>query len=682
MSVRRGVLLSLLGVSALKLNSLTLCCGVLAAVISLAPVPSRAGDAPAWMHTAAAAPLPKAEPKDEAVVIYSENITIVESATKIRKIERRAYKILRPEGREYGIASAYYGSNQKITGIHGWCIPAQGKDYEVKDRDAVEMSLSGVEYSELVTDTKEKRLKIPAADPGNVVGYEIEWEEHPYLLQDWWYFEWALDVPLREARYTLQLPPGWEYKAKWLNHAEVAPSSAGPNQWQWVVTDIGAIHPERAMPPQRGFAGQMLISLFPPGVSEKRGFDTWDDMGKWDAALTQGRRDPSAEMKQKVGELTANSPNSLAKMQAIGTFVQHDIRYVAIELGIGGWQPHSAAEVFAHRYGDCKDKATLTSAMLKEIGVDSYYIIINTRRGAVTPQSPPQPYWFNHAILAVRLPDDLKDPSLLAVYTHPRLGRMLIFDPTDDLTPFGHLRGPLQSNYGLLVTPEGGDLLKMPELSPNYNGIRREAKFTLNQGGTLSGDVVETYLGDDAARERAFQETVDTEHKRIERIETTLSHSLGTFQITKASVGNQKLADRPFQYLFTFTADNYARSAGPLLLVRPHVLGSWLSDIMETKEPRKYPVEFRSPEKDADIYEITLPQGFVVDELPSPVDADYTFASYHSKTEAKGNVLTYTRTMEIKELSVPVDKLEQLKSFYRVIAGDERNTAVLKPTGK
>ena len=57
-------------------------------------------------------------------------------------------------------------------------------------------------------------------------------------------------------------------------------------------------------------------------------------------------------------------------------------------------------------------------------------------------------------------------------------------------------------------------------------------------------------------------------------------------------------------------------------------------------------------------------------------------ATYHSKTEAKGNALTYTRTMEIKELSVPVEKLEQLKSFYRVIVGDERNTAVLKPAGK
>lgn len=74
-----------------------------------------------------------------------------------------------------------------------------------------------------------------------------------------------------------------------------------------------------------------------------------------------------------------------------------------------------------------------------------------------------------------------------------------------------------------------------------------------------------------------------------------------------------------------------------------------------------------------------LPTGYTVDDLPPPVDADFSFASYHSKTEAKGNVIEYTRTFELKELSVPVSKAEELKKFYRMIASDERNTAVLKP---
>jgi len=76
---------------------------------------------------------------------------------------------------------------------------------------------------------------------------------------------------------------------------------------------------------------------------------------------------------------------------------------------------------------------------------------------------------------------------------------------------------------------------------------------------------------------------------------------------------------------------------------------------------------------------MALPAGYEVDDLPPPVNADYSFASYHSKTEASGNTLKYTRTFEVKELTVPVSKAEDLKKLYRVIASDERNTAVLKP---
>ena len=109
------------------------------------------------------------------------------------------------------------------------------------------------------------------------------------------------------------------------------------------------------------------------------------------------------------------------------------------------------------------------------------------------------------------------------------------------------------------------------------------------------------------------------------------------------------------------------------------MFGSKARGTLETKEPRRFPIEFEGPVQDTDNFEIVLPPGYAVDELPPPVDADFTFASYHSRTEVKDNVIGYTRTFEVKELSVPVSKAEELKKFYRIIASDERNTAVLKP---
>jgi hypothetical protein len=115
------------------------------------------------------------------------------------------------------------------------------------------------------------------------------------------------------------------------------------------------------------------------------------------------------------------------------------------------------------------------------------------------------------------------------------------------------------------------------------------------------------------------------------------------------------------------------------MLVRPRLIGSKARDLLESKEPRKYPVEFPGPERDTDTFEIAIPPGYEVDDLPPPVNADYSFATYHSKTEISGNTLKYTRTFEVKELSVPLSKVDDLKKLYRIIAGDERNTAVLKP---
>ncbi len=638
-----------------------------------------AADAPAWMHAAATAPLPPHDEKTDAVTVYSEDITVVLSESKIRTIERRAYKILRPGGRDFGIAYAEFDSNRKISGMKAWCIPAQGKDYEVKEKEALDVSLAGVEFSELISDVKDRFLRIPAAEPGNVVGYEVETETRPYILQEWWNFQNR--TPVKEARYSLQLPSGWEYKATWINHPEVQPTPAGANQWQWVVTDVPAIREEDDMPPWAGIAGQMIVSFFPPGGSGKRGFENWNEMGRWENTLFQGQRDPSPEIKQKVAELTASAPTTLAKMQAIAAFVQKDIRYVAIELGIGGWQPHPARDIYSHRYGDCKDKATLMSAMLKEIGVESYYLDINARRGGVTPTTPPQMYWFNHEILGIRLPDSVSDSSLMAIYNHPKLGRILIFDPTSEVTPFGQLEGALQDNYGLLVTEGGGDLIQVPQLAPSSSGNRRMAKLQLSPEGTLSGDVTEIRQGDNAASQRYALRAATKNADRIKPIETLLSRSLGTFQITSATVGNLDVHDQPFEYIYSFTAEKYGKSAGNLLLVRPRVIGNWSSDVLEKKEPRKYPVEFDGPLTNVDSIEIKLPAGYEVDELPAAADAEYSFGSYHSKCEVKEDELVYRRALVVKELSVPVDKLAQLKTFYRIIAGDERSTAVLKPKG-
>jgi hypothetical protein len=230
--------------------------------------------------------------------------------------------------------------------------------------------------------------------------------------------------------------------------------------------------------------------------------------------------------------------------------------------------------------------------------------------------------------------------------------------------------------------PEGGELVELPKQAPAMNSIERAATLSLDPNGTLKGEVIERRLGDRASSERERLRAVTKDADRIKPIEDLLAGSLSLFRITKASITNLNQTDQPFGFDYTFEAQNYAKDAGGLLLVRPRVLGIKTSGLLETKEPRKFAIEFEGPSRDTDTFDITLPTGLAVDDVPAPVDADFGFASYHSKTEVKGNVIHYSRTFEVKELTVPVAKADELKKFYRIIAGDERNTVVLKATAK
>jgi len=636
-------------------------------------LPAARADAPDWLQAAAAtaASLPKYPPETKEVeLLRDETITIQVNGEIVWHL-RMACKILRTSGCSKGAFVAHYNKDSKITSFKGWTLPATGKVYEVKDKDAVDFA--DVE-AESYSDLHFKVLEAPAAQPGNIVAFEVEEKEHPELLQDEWDFQSL--TPVVVSRFTLALPAGWEYKAQWVNFAETQPQRQGENNWQWELHNIPGIAVEDEMPPQESLEGRMVIDYFPsdPALRQKT-FDSWNDLARWYMQLSSDRRNDSPEITAKVKELTANAATTLDKLKALAAWVQQDIRYYAIEIGIGGHQPHPATMVFANRYGDCKDKATLLSTMLKDIGVDSYYVVINHQRGVVRGSDPP---WdgFDHVILAIRIPAGVPTNQLYAEYDDAQLGTLLFFDPTDDLVPLGYLSEDLQLNYGLLVTDQGGELVELPLLPASTNRLARSAKLSLAPDGTLHGNVHEVRWGEPAVSTRAvILGNSSTSAPRA--LESFLSNFLEGFQLVNDSVENLHNYDQTLVVDYEFSAPNYAQSSGNLLLVRPRVLGEKGSTLLEEKE-RRYPVELGAATVQTDVFEIALPPGYVTDELPPPVHADYPFASYTSKVECDGKVLRYSRRFEVKRMDVPTDQLSDLKTFFERVAQDENNSAVLK----
>jgi uncharacterized protein DUF3857/transglutaminase superfamily protein len=642
-----------------------------AGLILLAAAPARA-DVPAWLSSAASSPIPKYSDEIQAVLLYDETKIVVKDAGEVHAIHRRVYRILHPGGRDRGVFNISFDKDTKVLNMRAWCLPAGGgKEYEVKEKDAVETQLT---EEELYSDTHHRILRIPASEPGATIAYEYEQRERPYILQDIWNFQ--TQDPVRQSRFILQLPPGWRFRTFWVHHDSVPAQEDGNNQLHWDLADVVPIEPEEEMPAPRSIAGRMVVDYLPPTGQTANAMESWQDVGKWYAALAADRRLASPEIKQKVLDLTAGSKDTLSKLQALTGFMQKEIRYVAIEIGIGGFQPHSADSVFANRYGDCKDKATLLAAMLHEIGIESFYVLVNTNRGVIAPDYPPG-LNFNHEILAIPLPADVPDTGLWAVINHPRYGRLLLFDPTSALTPLGYLPWVEQANYGLLTSADGGEVIRMPLLPASANRLGRTAHLTLSPTGSISGSVEEFRQGNPAEESRSRLLGAQGAD-RAKVFESFLGTFLPGFTLTQASVGNLNDSDKMLLLNYQFVAPNYAQSAGDLLLVRPRVLGAKVSTILEEKD-RNYGIEFPTATLQTDLFELTLPPGYVPDELPPPVKIDYDFASYSSKVEMiGGNVLRYSRTYQLKDVVISPARLGDLKSFFHQILVDEANTAVFK----
>ncbi|HYO76071.1 MAG TPA: DUF3857 domain-containing protein, partial [Thermoanaerobaculia bacterium] len=306
---------------------------------------------PPWVRASIPATIPATKDAGAIVLLDDTSVTVGNDG-RLNTRYRRVVKILTTAGRGEGVARAWFDQNTKLKSMRAWSIDASGTEYEVKERDAIETTPTDFE---LYTDARMKVLSIPAANPGSIVAFEVETNDRPWLPQTVWHFQ--EEIPVLVARYELLLPQGWSYDARWLNHEPVAPNGS-----VWTLTSIPELPDEPRRPSSSAISGRVGFNILAPGAKPL----SWSDIAKWFGDLAAPRARPTPALQAKTRELTAAGD----AMRALARFAQRDVRYVAIEVGIGGYQPHAAGDVFTNRFGDCKDKTILLRTMLKEAGVE------------------------------------------------------------------------------------------------------------------------------------------------------------------------------------------------------------------------------------------------------------------------------------------------------------------------
>jgi hypothetical protein len=586
---------------------------------------------------------------------------------------RQAIKILRPGGIEESRMLVRADTfNTRVRKMNAWVLNTDGSKRGLDIKSAVSTSLAP---DTLYQDTKLLILALPEVTRDSLVGFEWEEEVKPISLED--VFAFQNRFPVLEARYILTFPQDCQPQLDWINWPAEQPL-VSPSYCRITIKDIPAISDEPLRPADEAVAGRLLVRFKAAGrAADGRVFTDWKDMGLWYDRLSGERRIPDGSVRAKAQELTEGLTDVRGRLERLAEFVQRDIRYVSIQIGIGGYQPHQASEILADRYGDCKDKATLLAAMLQSLGMDSYYIIVNTERQVVTPLMPVSLSSFNHVVLAVRLQEDSLFAGAEAVVSEEALGRLLIFDPTMPHTSIGRLPFYLRGNCGLLVAGQASKILELPAARSEEPGLVREGRFSLSSDGRLRGQVTETLSGLQAEVVRMKLSNAD-ENQRRKDLEAFLSRTLGSFTLEGYEYRNLDRPSEDLRLRYSFSAGSYLNRSGPLMSFMPGILAMVEDyEVFKQKEARRYPLLLSGPVCARDDFAITLPDGLALEALPEPVELRTDFADYACVFELKGGTLFLKRQVRIKEDLLPAARFDEVVRFFRTLLSEERRRLIL-----
>jgi hypothetical protein len=365
-----------------------------------------------------------------------------------------------------------------------------------------------------------------------------------------------------------------------------------------------------------------------------------------------------------VESLSSGQADLLAKLRASYTFVSRQVRYVAIEIGIGGFEPHPAAEVFRNRYGDCKDKATLLLTMLDHIGLRGYPALVGTRGDVEADPKVPTLATFDHMIVALPVPAELQ-PTVQGLSSYDAESKILWIDPTSDIDPLGQLPEMDQGVFALISYPDRGELRRIPEMTAEQNGTEYRAELRLGPEGNGTATVEERYVGAlDAARHTFYHDLSQDQirqnfDERVTRYASQAAFRQGTVTGIEDTGG-------PIVENFSFAGTFASASAGGSWFFQPLFLAGIALPEMSVR-PRVLPLELGIPYHVRGQYRVELPLGMTVAGVPKRTSLESEFGSLQAEYTVNGNAVITTETLSFTLSQVPAEKYEAFRQFVNAV---------------
>ncbi len=304
------------------------------------------------------APTANDYPGMEGVYMLDEGIdTYVPHGISTYVMHERLCLLTHEGVKDYGEVQIPYDSElQEIHLDYARTITPDGREV-IPDKSAIhEITPPELKDAPMYSSIKLYSISMPALEPGAIIDYKITIKDKKPLptnekenFSDLWYF--ASDLPVQTSHYVVRVPKGTSlrWQVKGIDLAPIVQTDSDTITYTFLRNNIPAIGYEPYMPDIDALSPFVVVTTF----------SNWNEVAAWYNGLAADRVQTDSGILTKVDELTDGLQTPSAKISAIYDFVARKVRYVALEFGMGSYQPHPAPKTFANRYGDCKGRAPL-----------------------------------------------------------------------------------------------------------------------------------------------------------------------------------------------------------------------------------------------------------------------------------------------------------------------------------
>ncbi len=588
---------------------------------------------------------------------YSNSVTIYPSGNGEEKISITT-TVLNENGENYSYLAEFYDKYSSISDIKGTVYDKDGKKIRRLEFDEI-YDISAITGFSIYDDNRLKYANPKVGSFPYTVVYSFTKKFKSFLVIPGFRVYPGYYVSVQKASYSINLVNGVKINYKGNKRFTYSPSiteNKGTKTITWVVENQHSLVQEPLSESIQDIIPSLTIAPENYKFDDYEGSNkSWNELGNWAYKLLKGRDNLPDATVQKIKDLVADKKNDFEKASALYEYMQKKVRYVSIQVGIGGFQPFHAEIVDRYSYGDCKALTNYMMTLLNAVGIKSYYCLVSAGSDSPNIDKEFVCTQFNHAFLMLPIEKDT-----------------LFLECTSQQVPFGY-NGTFTDDRDVLVVDSTNSFIK------HTNVYRKEKNNTVNSfifkiEPQLDCNIIQksVYTGVASEPIRYLMEASPEKQR---------ANVLNRFQLKMVKISTLTYHEkRDIVPIITENIEYYVPKIAQVTTNSVIVPFNQVTQMSELKRvsDRKSNIVISRNEFQTDSLIFIVPKEIKADKIPVANSFSSIFGKYKLEVKIEENKIIFIRFVEWNKGTFSPEKYSELLSFQRKINDMDRQVIIFK----